>query len=207
LIFAARADQFYFVHYEVGGIAHEYVIALFEASDTKAKPQWAHGGGRFASIDDFSKEISRTQFQNEVKDYCLVIALSTCLMDRALIHGPTKTGLVVDSFDKTPCGASGAERLDFDEAVSDTRLDGAEELHHRRQCWKPDPVFWEISTLSRKPFSIECLCPRASSRVSQSLGTTVSADTNRFWSMPLCLKDGMLPILLPRYKAVGIDLT
>jgi len=52
LIFAARADKFYFVHYEVGGIAHEYVIALFEASGTQAKPQRAHGGRRFARLDD-----------------------------------------------------------------------------------------------------------------------------------------------------------
>jgi hypothetical protein len=54
------------VHYEYGGIAHGYQVAVFELSANNAAAVWVHAGRRYASLVDFANESAADELTNEV---------------------------------------------------------------------------------------------------------------------------------------------
>lgn len=68
LIFGGISDGYCLVHYEYGGIAHGYRTALFALSGNQAIPLWTHAGGRYDSLDQFSKETDPANLANDVQD-------------------------------------------------------------------------------------------------------------------------------------------
>jgi hypothetical protein len=68
MIFAYGSDDYYLVSYEKGGVAHEFVIVLFEMSGGQAVVRWAHAGQKFDSIEGFSKQIDQSPLENEATE-------------------------------------------------------------------------------------------------------------------------------------------
>jgi len=68
MIFGYRSDHYYLVSYEKGGIAHEFIVALFEVSGGQAVARWAHSGKKLDSIEGFRKQIDQSPLSNEVNE-------------------------------------------------------------------------------------------------------------------------------------------
>jgi len=68
MIFGYRSDHYYLVYYEKGGVAHEFIVALFEVSDGQSVARWAHSGKTLDSIEEFRKRIDESSLPNEVNE-------------------------------------------------------------------------------------------------------------------------------------------
>ena len=68
MIFGYGSAHYYLVCYEKGGIAHEFIVALFEVSADQAAARWAHAGKKFGSIEQFRKRIDQGPLENEANE-------------------------------------------------------------------------------------------------------------------------------------------
>ena len=68
MIFGYRSDHYYLVCYEKGGIAHEFIVALFEVSGDQAVAKWAHSGKKLEDVEGFRKQIEQSSLPNEVNE-------------------------------------------------------------------------------------------------------------------------------------------
>ena len=68
MIFGYKSDQFYLICYEKGGVAREFVTALFELSGQQFVPRWAHSGKKIDSIKEFHDQIEHDSLENEAND-------------------------------------------------------------------------------------------------------------------------------------------
>lgn len=68
MIFAYKSDNFCLIEYEKGGIAHEFILALFEVSDSQATPRWARSGKRIDNIAELRRQLDQAPPKNEVDE-------------------------------------------------------------------------------------------------------------------------------------------
>ena len=67
LLFAGLSDGYCLMHYEFGGIAHGYMVAVFVISGNKAVPVWVHAGRQYTNLADFANETDPDELTNQVK--------------------------------------------------------------------------------------------------------------------------------------------
>jgi hypothetical protein len=68
MIFAYQSDGYCLIHFERGGITHEFVVVLFELSKDQAVARWAHAGEKFEGIDVFRARLQHGSLTNEVDE-------------------------------------------------------------------------------------------------------------------------------------------
>lgn len=66
LIFGGVSEKYSIVHYERGGIAHSFLVAIFEISDTKAKIIWVSNSGRLAHLRELKAMLEAGKLANEL---------------------------------------------------------------------------------------------------------------------------------------------
>jgi hypothetical protein len=70
LVFAGRADNEWFVHYERGGIGHSYYIVVFKVTRSGFEFVWGCVGFHGAkNLDQLRKMVAAGQFADEIKNY------------------------------------------------------------------------------------------------------------------------------------------
>lgn len=68
MIFGYKSDRYCLVHFEQGGISHQFVIVLFELSGNQAVARWAHAGKKFDGVDEFRKRLDQGSLTNDLNE-------------------------------------------------------------------------------------------------------------------------------------------
>jgi len=68
MIFAYKSGSYCLIHFERGGITHDFVIVLFELSTDQAVTRWAHAGEKFKTIDAFRVRLQHRPIANEMNE-------------------------------------------------------------------------------------------------------------------------------------------